>query len=108
MKSIFLYRDDGVCPSSLRATVRSLRTVTNRPITLVKRGNFNAIVHDAAGEDRGEAGQARPEFLDVRGIHEVIHAAEAAAAAAGSAHAPAAAITPGEAVGIDGPLGGGG
>jgi biotin--protein ligase len=40
MKSIFLYRDDGVCPSSLRATVRSLRTVTNRPITLVTRDNF--------------------------------------------------------------------
>jgi len=40
MKSIFLYRDDGVCPSSFRATVRSLRAETNRPITLVNRDNF--------------------------------------------------------------------
>jgi glutamine amidotransferase-like uncharacterized protein len=40
MKSIFLYRDEGVCPSSLRATVRSLREKTNRPIDLVNREAF--------------------------------------------------------------------
>ncbi len=40
MKSIFLYRDEGVCPSSLRATVRSLREETSCPIELVNRRVF--------------------------------------------------------------------
>jgi len=40
MKSIFLYRDEGICPSSLRATVRSLREETDHPIELVDRYCF--------------------------------------------------------------------
>jgi glutamine amidotransferase-like uncharacterized protein len=40
MKSIFLYRDEGVSPSSLRATVRSLQEVTSHPIRLVNRATF--------------------------------------------------------------------
>lgn len=40
MKSIFLYRDEGVCPSSLRATFRSLREEIKHPIELIDRTLF--------------------------------------------------------------------
>jgi biotin---protein ligase len=40
MQSIFIYRDEGVCPSSLSATIHSLKEATSCPIKLVKRETF--------------------------------------------------------------------
>jgi biotin--protein ligase len=37
MSTIFVYCDEGVCPNSLRATVRSLKAAANRPVQLVDR-----------------------------------------------------------------------
>lgn len=40
MSTVFLYSDEGVCPDSLRATVRSLKAVANRPVQFVNRQTF--------------------------------------------------------------------
>lgn len=40
MHHIFLYSDEGVCPTSLRATFRALKDNTNVPIDFVKRDFF--------------------------------------------------------------------